>query len=191
MKKMSSLSIFSLFVCLVFFSVSGCQKPTSPVHSSPRHPSPAPPSQEHPQGSLEQWQKAEAMAGKTRQSLIAEYSQAVDDYVKQTLRTTGTLPVKDVQGRDVEIPGKLELVRIMKDKITPYKRNTYFACSDFLAKSGNTQTKYDLDFFMTHVHGAWKLNKILLHKMDGKPQMMYVDNKPVPITKKQFIADDK
>lgn len=121
----------------------------------------------------------------SQKGMVDEFSRAVEDWVKETLKNTGTLPVRNIQGERVAIPGKLELVRIHKDRIIRYEGNTYFACADFVAKSETTETMYDMDFFMTRVNGSWKLDKILLHRINGKLQLIYEDNKPVPVKGKK------
>lgn len=119
----------------------------------------------------------------TQQDLNKEFSSNLKDYIQDTLKKTGTLPIKNINGEDFAIPGKLELVRIHEDKIIRYKDNTYFACADFIAKSNQTETNYDLDFFMSKSDGVWKLDRILLHKINSKLQMTYKDNEPVPVEK--------
>lgn len=113
--------------------------------------------------------------------LKKEFTTAVEGYVKKTLAEKGTLPVRDVQGKDVSLPGELKLVKIHKDRIVRYKDDTYFACSDFIEKEGNKETGIDLDFFMTKKGDEWTTDRILLHKVNGKPMLTYVNNEPTPV----------
>ncbi len=134
--------------------------------------------QEHP---MEHPSEEKAAAKKHPMDLKAEFTGAVEEYVKKTLAEKGTLPVQDVHGKDVPLPGTLTLEKIHKDKIIRYKDDTYFACSDFLEKDGKKETKLDLDFFMTKSGDQWTTDRILLHKINGKLQMTYVNNEPTPV----------
>ena len=110
---------------------------------------------------------------------ISEFNVAVENYVKDTLKVANTLPVQNLKGEKVIIPGTVELVRIHKDKVIRYEGDTYFACADFVATDGEKKTNYDYDFFMTKSGDKWNLDRVLLHKIDGKLQITYKDNKPV------------
>ena len=134
------------------------------------------PSQEHP------WPPKKTAKEETK-NVSSEFSKAVESYIKETIKSTGTLPVRDIGGKNVKISGELEFVRIHKEKIVLYKDNTYFACADFIAKSADVETNYDLDFFMAKTKDGWKLNKLLLHKINGELQMTYRNNEPSPLEK--------
>ena len=177
MARLKSFSMISVFVCLfAALGLSGCKDSGSP---------------EHPRGFLsyahaqQPNQEHILTPAQSQKGMIEEFSRAVEDYVKETLKITGTMPVRNIQGESVAIPGKLELVRIHKDRITRYEGNTYFACADFVAKYGISKTYYDLDFFMTKMEDKWKLDKILLHNIDNELQLIYEDNKPVPVKGKK------
>lgn len=116
--------------------------------------------------------------------LKTEFTAAVEGYVKKTLDEKGTLPVQDVHGKEVPLPGTLQLQKIHKHRIVRYKDDTYFACSDFTEREGKKVTKLDLDFFMTKTAEGWTTDRILLHKVNGKPVLTYVNNEPTAIEEK-------
>ena len=112
---------------------------------------------------------------------IAEFNTAVEKYARDTIKATKTLPVQNLKGEKVKIAGTIELVRIHKDKVIRYEGDTYFACADFIATDGEKKTNYDFDFFMTKGSDGWRPDRVLLHKIEGKLQMTYKDNKPAPV----------
>jgi hypothetical protein len=146
--------------------------------------------QEHPAWSPkkveEKKEHPEKTESKKPEDLSIEFSKAVEDYVKKTLAEKRTLLVQDVYGKEIKpaLSG-LKLEKIHKDKIINYEGDTYFACADFTYEIGKRKGRVDIDFFMTKEEQGWKIDRILLHKLDGKLQLMYEDNKPAPLKKER------
>lgn len=67
----------------------------------------------------------------------------------------------------------LKLTKVHTDKITQIGADTSFVCADFDDKSGE---KLDLDFFIKAKVGSpdLSIDKIVVHKVGGKPRFMYV-----------------
>ena len=143
---------------------SGCKKLAEHPGEHPEHPAPGD-------------KKSSGQGSLGKDQLVKEYSAAIQDYV-ESRQKGGALPIEDVGGKAFSVKGPLRLARIHTDKIIRYKDDIYFACSDFEEPQGRT---YDLDFFMERTPSGWRMQKLLLHKINGKLQMTYKDNEPVPL----------
>ena len=141
--------------------VSGCKKLAEHPGEHPEHPAPG----------------DKKTSELSKEDLVKEYTAAIETYLGSRQKE-GPLPIEDVGGKAVSVKGPLRLVRIHTDKIVRYKGDTYFACSDFEESDGKA---YDLDFFMERTPSGWRMERLLLHKIDGKLQMTYRDNDPVPL----------
>lgn len=120
-----------------------------------------------------------ARAELSREEMVQEYTMALKGYLEENKGSA--LSIQDVNGHPTPIAGELELVKIHDDKIIRYEGDTHFACSDFRVASADGGTDYDLDFFMERSPTGWTMKRILLHKINGKLQLTYKDNEPVPV----------
>ena len=77
----------------------------------------------------------------------------------------------------------LKLLRIHKHKIARLSEDSFFACADFKETEG--KGKVDLDFYVSKSDAGWKVDKVLVHKVDGKPRFTYNEkNEIVPLEEK-------
>ena len=147
------------------------------------HPTAAPPKQqtakpsakeehpaghEHPVGS-KAWNK----------QMRKEFNEVVENHVKKQ-SVDGAFKVTD------EKLGKawpLKLVGVHKKRIVQLEGNSFFACADFKTVEKGAKDKLDLDFYATKGPDGWKIDKTVIHKMNGKPRYTYNDkNEMVPVT---------
>ena len=106
------------------------------------------------------------------------FEKVVKEYVKgESAKTAGAFVVKDdVLNKD----WKLKLVRIHTKKIVSLGGDRWFACAD-LKETEGAKTPVDLDFFVAKADEKWAIEKVVVHKVDGKPRFLYNDkNEPVP-----------
>lgn len=116
------------------------------------------PAQEYPVGSKE-W---------TRQ-MNREYSQAVEEHVNSP---DGFKVHDEVLGKD----WSLKLLRIHKKRIVHLGGGSFFACADFKSAAKGGKAKLDLDFYATKSGDGWKIDKVLIHKLEGKARYTYNEN---------------
>ena len=132
-------------------------------------------SAEHPEhptaGSKEHPNKVSAAQQKSAQD---EYEKFVKDYVASEAQKTGGVYTihDDVANKD----WRLELVKVHKNKICMLNEgNTCFACADLKEVGG--KNKVDLDFYANHSpDGKMAMDKVLIHKVNGKPRFTYDKN---------------
>ncbi len=113
--------------------------------------------------------------------LMKEFVRAVeDDIAAKTAGGGGKFTVSDdVLKKD----WGLKLQRIHKHKIARLSENSFFACADFKETEG--KGKLDLDFYVTKTGADWKVDKVLVHKVEGKPRFTYNEkNEMVPVAEK-------
>jgi hypothetical protein len=146
----------------------------------PEHP-------EHPGGAPSQAEKREEKIKpethlindlpESREGIERYFSDVVMAHVK-TKSKSGAYPIKD------EVTGKvreLQLTRIHKDKIVKLSPDEAFACSDFKTFRGGTD-KVDLDFYVKRQGETWLVDRVLIHKINGKPRFQYNKaNQIVPV----------
>lgn len=143
--------------------ISGVEGKTAEHPKKGEHPA----GHEHPMGSKE-WTK----------QTTKEYTQEVERYVKEE-SAKGAFKVHDDKlGKDWQ----LKLVRIHKDRVVHLGNNQFFACSDFKSVKKGSKDKVDLDFYATKTKEGWKTDKVLIHKVNGRPRYTYNDkNEMVPV----------
>lgn len=126
-----------------------------------------PPGHEHPVGS-KHWNK----------QMRKEFNEAVEDHVRRT-SVDGAFKVQDDKlGKE----WPLKLVGVHKKRIVNLGGSSFFACADFKTVSGE-KAKLDLDFYATKSPDGWKIDKTVIHKVDGKPRYTYNEkNEMVPVT---------
>lgn len=124
---------------------------------------------EHPVGS-KAWTK----------QMNKEFNNVVEDHVaKKAAAEGGAFGIKDDKlGKE----WALKLVGVHKKRIVNLGGNSFFACADFKTVSGE-KAKLDLDFYATKGPEGWKIDKTVIHKVDGKPRYTYNEkNEMVPVT---------
>jgi hypothetical protein len=120
---------------------------------------------EHPVGS-KHWNK----------QMRREFNEAVEDHVRR-MSAGGAFKVQDEKlGKEWE----LKLIGVHKKKIVHLGGESFFACADFKTVGGE-KAKLDLDFYATKSPDGWKIDKTVIHKVDGKPRYTYNEkNEMVP-----------
>lgn len=117
---------------------------------------------------------AEQTKAKYPKELNKEYAAAVEDYVKQAQAKGGFKVHDDVLNKD----WTLQLVGVHKDRVAHLADNRFFACADF--KAVGEKGKVDLDFYAKK-DGTWAVEKVMVHKVNGKPRYTYNEkNEIVP-----------
>ncbi len=107
------------------------------------------------------------------------FSKVVEEHVNaSSAKTDGAFVIKDdVLKKD----WALKLKKIHTQKIVDLGHDKYFACADF--KEAKGKTTVDLDFYVGRSGNAWSVEKVLLHKVAGKPRFTYNDkNEMIPVT---------
>lgn len=105
--------------------------------------------------------------------LQESYSKTVEKHVKASAKKADGkfLVHDDVLNKD----WPLQMVRIHKDRIVELGDGRFFACADFKEKGGS-KTPIDLDFYVKKDGDAWKVEQVLVHKVNGKARYTYNDN---------------
>ena len=107
-----------------------------------------------------------------------EYVKAVEDNVKAA-KASGGFKVHDEK---LNKDWALALEHVHKDRIAYLGNNTFFACADFHSTAAKDMTKVDLDFYATKTDAGWKVEKVLVHKINGKARYTYnMKNEMVPV----------
>ena len=110
--------------------------------------------------------------------LQKSYSKTVRRHVAEASRKSGAFVVHDDK---LDKDWRLKLVRIHTDRIVQLADDTFFACADLKEPEGK-KTKLDLDFYVVRKGGDWVMDKVLVHKVAGKPRYTYNDkNEMVPV----------
>ena len=143
------------------------EHPTAAPAQKQEHPKEHPAGHEHPVGS-QAWNK----------QMRQEFSKAVEDYVDRRTAAEGAFKVKDDKlGKE----WALKLVGVHKKRIVNLGGQSFFACADFKTVSGG-KAKLDLDFYATKGPEGWRIDKTVIHKVDGKPRYTYNEkNEMVPV----------
>ena len=155
----------------------------------PEHPTakPAAPAQEHPAAKPDKEKKAEHPAHEHPvgskhwlKDVRKGYTAAVEKKVKDDI-AAGGFTVKDEKlGKD----WNLKLDHVHKDRIVSLGGDKFFACADFKSAEKGSKEKVDLDFYATKKGDSWSIDKVLVHKVDGKERYTYNDkNEMVPVDK--------
>ncbi|MBI3013413.1 MAG: hypothetical protein HYY63_07300 [Elusimicrobia bacterium] len=142
---------------------------------------------EHPQGSeehptemkkpMQEHSKEHPKKGVSNKAFQESFETVVKDYLKsEAQKTGGVYTIRD------EVLGKawkLELTKVHKSKICMLQGGKLcFACADLKEVGG--KNKLDLDFYADHSEdGKMTINKVLIHKLNGKPRFTYDSNNAV------------
>ncbi len=110
---------------------------------------------------------------------VDEFRKAAYDHIKKIAgENKGIYPVHDDKEKKDR---KLKFDKMHEKKLTHVEENVYFACMDFMEGQGKKANKIDMDFFMEFSDDGWALQKVMIHKVNGKLRLKYVNNKPVPV----------
>ena len=174
-----SIAVAVLFFCAGALSAAEHPKehPTQPAAaptqtSAAEHPAAPAPAKEHPKGhehpvGSKPWVK----------QMDKEYTAAVKDFVKQADKAGGFKVHDDKLNKE----WALKLKRIHEDRIQYLGHDTFFACADFNSAAKGDKSKLDLDFYAMKGADGWKMDKILVHKVDGQARYTYNEkNEMVP-----------
>lgn len=147
----------------------------------PEHPTPAKSeSKEHPKGESKEHPKEHPKKVAQNKAFQNDFEKVVKDYVVSEAQKTGGVYTihDDVANKD----WKLELVKVHKNKICMLQEGRQcFACADFKEVGG--KNKIDLDFYANKAEdGVITMEKVLIHKVNGKPRFTYdKNNNMVPV----------
>ena len=121
---------------------------------------------EHPVGS-KAWNK----------QMRKEFNEVVENHVRQQ-SADGAFTVKDDKlGKE----WALKLLGVHKKRIVNLGGNSFFACADFKTVGTGEKAKLDLDFYATKGPDGWRIDKTVIHKVNGKPRYTYNEkNEMVP-----------
>ncbi|MBI2070695.1 MAG: hypothetical protein HYT79_08845 [Elusimicrobia bacterium] len=149
------------------------EHPTGQTHEHPASHE----SHEHPEGH-------EHPAGSTgwKKQMYGEYNDFVKTHVK-TKSAKGSFKIKDAK---LNKEWRLKLVRIHTNKIVHLGGDSFFACADFKSALKGDKNTVDLDFYATKTESGWIMDKVVIHKVNGKPRFTYnSNNKMVPLQEKK------
>lgn len=160
----------TLWTSLLCLSAAAAYAGEHPEHPKAKeHPKAAAaehPAHEHPVGS-KHWTK----------QMNKEYAEAVEAHVKAA--GAAGLAVKD---EVLKKTWSLKLIRIHKSRITHLGDNRFFACADLKPVDKKDKNELDLDFYAKKDGGAWTMEQVLIHKVNGKARYTYNDkNERVPL----------
>ena len=132
-------------------------------------PNEHPKGHEHPVGS-KAWTK----------QMSKEFTKAVEDYVAQKSKAEGdAFKIKDDK---LNREWGLALIGVHKKRVAHLGNQRFFACADFKPVEKGSKDKVDLDFYATKTGDEWKIEKVLIHKVNGDPRYTYNDkNEMVPV----------
>ncbi len=114
---------------------------------------------EHPGKPAEQPGKEQS------RNIASEIQSAVKAYVEQKAGKQKVFTLADPQQTTT---WKLTLKKF--HPVNKISGTSYFLCSDFAAQKGNA---LDLDFFLKSQDKGWKVQRVLIHKVNGKPRFAY------------------
>lgn len=128
---------------------------------------------EHPEG-----QEHQAGSKGWNEQMRKEFNETVEGHVERQ-SVDGAFKVKD------EKLGKewaLKLIGVHKKRIVQLQGQSFFACADFETVGKGEKAKLDLDFYAAKGPDGWKIDKTVIHKVDGKPRYTYNEkNEMVPV----------
>lgn len=154
----------------------GAEHPTehpAPVQTQTKeHPAEHPTKaqgQEHPKGHDHAAHEHPVGSKAWTKQTTKEYNQFVKSHVKTAEKNGGLKVRDDKQGKE----WNLKLVRIHSKKVVHLGDERFFACADFVPTDKADKAKVDLDFYATKEGGNWKMEEVLIHKVNGKPRFTY------------------
>lgn len=137
---------------------------------------------EHPKessGKEHPGEKHEAGSKAWEKQMHKEFVKAVKAHVKERKAAEGSFRIEDEKLGKV---WKLKLLRVHKKRVVGLGGKSFFACADFKSVEKGSKDKLDLDFYATKGPDGWKIDKVLIHKVNGKPRYTYNDkNERVPV----------
>lgn len=178
-----------LFFALILYpqAYAGGEHPKGEEHPQTTEEKEHPEGKEHPQGKEHPKQPSSEHPKKE-----GETTEEPQSFNKSAVEATVTTYVNSQNGKTVTLQDNqthttrtLTLTRIHSGKIARLGSKTAFVCADFKDTNGET---VDLDFFLTNNGGTYEVNKIDIHKVQGKERYTYVEQKgmwrQVPVTKR-------
>ena len=142
------------------------------------HPKEHPTTQEHPATPASPAEPAKVGSKPWIKQMNKEYVRAVEDAIAKA-KSSGGFKVHDEK---LNKDWSLTLDRVHKDRIAYLGNNAFFACADLKSSAPGDKSKVDLDFYATKTGDSWKIDRILVHKIDGKARYTYnAKNEMVPI----------
>ncbi len=168
MKK--NIIILLVFAVTVSFGLPACKKKNNESETSKS-------SKEKTSES-----KSSSETSKKQDKTEKQFLSSVENYINKQLDEEGSLPVQTLHGESLTFDGELSLKKIHRSKAVPLDKDKgkYFVCSDFVETTeGGEETTYDFDFIMTKSGDSFDLDRILLHKKNGKELIKWKDGKPV------------
>ncbi|MBI4424399.1 MAG: hypothetical protein HY554_11755 [Elusimicrobia bacterium] len=167
------MSMLELPLCLALAFAAQAQAGEHPKEHPTGQPAKSQAKEEHPAGhehpvGSKAWNK----------QMRTEFNEAVEDHVRKQ-SVDGAFNVNDEK---LAVTWPLKLLGVHKKRIIQLDGNSFFACADFKTVSGE-KAKLDLDFYATKGPEGWKIDKTVIHKVDGKPRYTYNEkNEMVPVS---------
>ena len=141
--------------------------PSGTVESTPAGEHPA--GHEHPVGS-KAWTK----------EMNKEFTKAVEDHVARKFAAEGG--AFNIQDEKLGKEWALSLVGVHKKRVVHLGDQHFFACADFKTVGPGKKDKLDLDFYASKTADGWKIDKTVIHKVNGTPRYTYNEkNEMVPV----------
>ena len=110
-----------------------------------------------------------------------EFAAAVQDYVSK--QPDGILAIPD---ESLNKEWRLKLAGVDRKSVKRLGDRRYLGCADFKTAEGGKRDKLDLDFYATKTPGGWRVDNILIHKVNGEARYAYdKKNERVPVKKKK------
>lgn len=117
-----------------------------------------------------------------KEDRVEQFLEEVKTYLRASLREN-TLPVEHLDGERMQLEPELKLLEIRASEAVLYQAHTGFVPVIVEAShhSGDS-VQYEFDVFMKYEEktASWTIDRILLHKADGKKRFIYLENLPVP-----------
>lgn len=156
---------------IAFVAALACAVPVLAGEHPKEHPSAMehPKTKEHPKGhehpvGSKHWTK----------QMSKEFVTAVEAHVA---KSGESFPIHDEK---LKKDWKVSLIQVHKKAVAHLGESRFFACADFKTADGS-KDKVDLDFYATKAASGWTIDKVLIHKVNGKARYTYNDkNEMVP-----------
>ncbi|MBI4051675.1 MAG: hypothetical protein HY400_04140 [Elusimicrobia bacterium] len=142
-------------------------QPTQSQSTTPaEHPKKEHPGHEHP-------------GGMSPKEVKKTFTKTVEEHVAtESRKSDGAFKIND---STLNKDWNLQLKKIHKNKIANLGGDKFFACADFKEKNGSKK-KVDLDFYIQKGAAGWQVEKVLIHKVEGKPRFTYNEkNEMIPV----------
>ncbi len=144
------------------------------------HPT-APAAQEHPKGKEHPAGHEHPVGSKAwTKEMNKGFAKAVEDYVAQ--RSSAGGGAFKIQDEKLGREWALKLIGVHKKRVVHLGEQHFFACADFKTIENGKKEKLDLDFYASKTPDGWKIDKTVIHKVDGRPRYTYNEkNEMAPV----------